>query len=105
MFDMAKMMKKAQDMQNQMKEIQSELERTEFTGTAGNGAVTVTCNGKHEFLNVSIKDEAMGDREMLEDLLLAALKDASGKVATTMEEKMGAVTAGLNMPGLNIPGF
>ena len=105
MFDMQKMMKKAQDMQNQMKSVQDELEATEFTGTAANGAVTITCNGKHEFLKVALTDDAMGDREMLEDLVLTALKDATGQVSKTMEEKMGAVTAGMNIPGLNLPGF
>lgn len=101
MFNIQQMMKQAQKMQDQMKEIQAEMERTEFTGTAGGGAVTVTCNGKYEFLSVKLNDEAMGDREMLEDLILAAIKDASNKVSSKMEEKMSGVTAGLNLPGFN----
>lgn len=105
MFNMQQMMKQAQKMQDQMKQVQVEMENSEFTGTAGGGAVTVTCNGKYEFTKVALTNEALGDREMLEDLVLAALKDATGKVNSTMEQKMGAVTSGLNIPGLNLPGF
>ena len=68
MFNIQQMMKQAQKMQDQMKSIQTEMESTEFTGTAGGGAVSVTCNGKFQFIRVSISQEAAGDREMLEDL-------------------------------------
>jgi len=105
MFNIQQMMKQAQKMQDEMKSIQTEMENAEFTGTAGGGAVTVTCNGKFQFLRVSISQEAAGDKDMLEDMILAALKDATDKVSKTMEEKMGAVTKGLNIPGLNLPGF
>jgi nucleoid-associated protein EbfC len=105
MFNMQQMMKQAQKMQDQMKKVQAEMESSEFTGTAGGGAVTVVCNGKYEFIKVSLNEDAMGDREMLEDLLLAALKDANHKVTDTMEKKMAEVTAGMNIPGLNLPGF
>lgn len=100
MFNMQQMMKQAQKMQDQMKEVQAEMERTEFTGTAGGGAVSITCNGKYEFVSVKLTDEAVGDREMLEDMVLAALKDVTDKVSDTMEKKMASVTAGLNIPGL-----
>jgi len=105
MFNMQQMMKQAQKMQDQMKGIQEEMERSEFTGTAGGGAVSVTCNGKYEFLKVVIKDDAMGDKGMLEDLVLAALQDAGNKVTETMEQKMAKITAGLNIPGFKLPGF
>lgn len=105
MFNMQQMMKQAQKMQDQMKGVQEEMERSEFTGTAGGGAVTVTCNGKYEFLSVKIKEDAMTDRDMLEDLVLAALQDASNKVTETMEQKMAKITAGLNIPGFKLPGF
>ncbi|HEY9688111.1 MAG TPA: YbaB/EbfC family nucleoid-associated protein [Coleofasciculaceae cyanobacterium] len=105
MFNIQQMMKQAQKMQDQMKDIQSEMEKTEFTGTAGGGAVTVVCNGKFEFASVKLTDEAMGDREMLEDMLLAAIQDATTKASSTMEQKMAAVTAGLNIPGMKLPGF
>jgi len=105
MFNMQQMMKQAQKMQDQMKGIQEEMERSEFSGSSGGGAVTVTCNGKYEFLSVKIKEDALGDREMLEDLVLAALQDASNRVTDTMEQKMSKITAGLNIPGFKLPGF
>jgi len=105
MFNMQQMMKQAQKMQDQMKGVQEEMERSEFTGTAGGGAVTITCNGKYEFISVKIKEDAMADRDMLEDLVLAALQDASNKVTETMEQKMSKITAGLNIPGFKLPGF
>lgn len=105
MFNMQQMMKQAQKMQDQMKDIQEDMERCEFTGTAGDGTVTVVCNGKYEFISVKIKEEAMSDREMLEDLMLVALKDVSTKISETMEHKMSKVTAGLNIPGFKLPGF
>ncbi|HEY9744811.1 MAG TPA: YbaB/EbfC family nucleoid-associated protein [Oculatellaceae cyanobacterium] len=103
MFNLQKMMQQAQKMQNDMKKVQEEMENSQFTGSAGGGAVTVTCNGKYEFLSVKISEEAAKDREMLEDLLLAALKDTSSKVSAAMEQKMSSITAGLNIPGLKLP--
>ena len=73
--------------------------------SSGGGAVSVTCNGKYEFLKVVIRDDAMGDKDMLEDLFLAALQDASNKVTEAMEQKMAKITAGLNIPGFKLPGF
>lgn len=105
MFNIQQMMKQAQKMQDQMKDIQEEMERSEFTGTAGGGAVVIVCNGKYEFISVKISPDAMGDKDMLEDLMLAALKDVSNKVTETMEKKMSKITAGLNIPGLKLPGF
>lgn len=105
MFNIQQMMKQAQKMQDQMKDVQTEMEGAEFTGTAGGGAVTITCNGKYEFTAVKIKEDALADRDMLEDLVLAALKDVSNKVTDTMEQKMSTITAGLNIPGLKLPGF
>ncbi len=103
MFNIQKMMQQAQKMQDDMKSVQTEMENTTFTGSAGGGAVVVTCNGKYEFLSVKISDEAAADKEMLEDMLVAALKDAGNKVSETMEKKMGSITAGLNIPGLKLP--
>jgi DNA-binding YbaB/EbfC family protein len=103
MFNIQKMMQQAQKMQDDMKKVQTEMENTEFTGSAGGGAVVVVCNGKYEFQSVKISEEAAGDKEMLEDMLLAALKDVSNKVTGAMEQKMGAITAGLNIPGLKLP--
>ncbi len=105
MFDIQKMMKQAQKMQDQMKTVQDEMEKTEFDGSAANDAVKVTINGKYQFLRVAISDEAMGDKDMLEDLVLTACRDATTKVSTTLEDKMGSLTNGMNIPGMNLPGF
>lgn len=104
-FDIQKMMKQAQKMQEQMGSIQAELEAMEVTGVAGGGAVKVTCNGKHEFSKIEISPEAFEDKDMLEDLILAALKDATNQVSNQAESKMSSLTAGLNIPGLKLPGF
>jgi len=103
MFDLQKMMKQAQDMQSKMQSIQEELERTEFQGQAGNGAVTVVMNGKHELVRVSISPEAMGDKAMLEDLILSAVNNANATVNQTAQEKMQSLTGGLKIPGLKLP--
>ncbi len=103
MMNLQKIMQQAQKMQDEMKRVQEELGRTEVTGRAGGDAVAITCNGKYEFLKVSISPEAAQDQEMLEDLILAALKDATGQISKIAESKMSAVTAGMNIPGL--PGF
>jgi DNA-binding YbaB/EbfC family protein len=105
MFNLQQMMKQAQKMQDQMKDIQSEMEKTEFTGTAGGNAVMITCNGKYQFLGVKISPDALsgGDASMVEDLILMALNDLSTKVTSAMEGKMSSVTAGLNIPGLKLP--
>jgi DNA-binding YbaB/EbfC family protein len=104
-FDIQKMLKQAQKMQEQMNSVQEELDRVEVTGSAGGGAVTVVCNGKHEFKKVTISPEAAGDAALLEDLVLTALKDASKKVSELAEAKFGEVTQGISIPGLKFPGF
>lgn len=103
MFDIHKMLKQAQKMQDQMQNVQKEMENTQFTGTAGNGLVTVVCNGKFEFLSVNIKPEALTDAGLLEDLVMAALKDATNQVTKTLEQRMKGVTEGMNIPGLKLP--
>lgn len=106
MFNMQKMMQQAQKMQKQMQGIQDEMADTHFTGKAGDNSVQVVCNGKYEFISVKIAPELVADsdlREMLEDLMLTALKDVSKTVTTSMEDKMSSVTSGLNIPGLKLP--
>ncbi len=99
-FDIQKMMKQAQKMQEQMATVQEELGHMEVTGSAGGGAVTVTCDGKGETKSVKISKEALEDVEMLEDLVLAAIKDASKKANDLAQEKMAGVTQGLKIPGM-----
>lgn len=96
------MMKKIQEMQENMQNVQEEVENSEFTASAGGGAVEVKVSGKHEILGIELKPEVVDpeDIEMLEDLLIASLNEAIRKANDTMESKMGQVTGGLNIPGL-----
>ena len=96
----AAMMKKIQDMQNEMARIQEEVENSEFSASAGGGAVEVTVNGKHEVLSVNIQPEVVDpeDVEILSDMIIAATNEAIRKAADTMEQRMGSATSGLGLP-------
>ena len=96
------MMQKLQKMQEQMAATQAAVEETEFTASAGGGAVEVTVNGKHEIKAIKMQPEVVDpeDIEMLEDLLLASLNEAMRKADETMESEMGKLTGGLNIPGM-----
>ncbi len=98
-------MKQAQQMQANMAKLQEELARTEVTGQAGGGMVSVIMNGRHEVRRVSIDPSLLGDdKEMLEDLIAAAVNDAVHKVESTSQERMAALTAGMNLPdGFKMP--
>jgi len=96
------MMQQAQKMQEDMQKAQSELEGVEVTGESGGGMVSLIMTGKREVRKVSIDDALVGDdKEMLEDLVAAAINDAVRKVAKLKKDKMGDVTAGIPLP----PGF
>jgi DNA-binding YbaB/EbfC family protein len=99
------MMKQAQAMQASMQKAQAEIETVEVVGESGGGMVKVTMNGKHEVKKVQIEPAvASDDREMLEDLVAAAINDAVHKVDARVQEKMAALTAGLNLPpGMKLP--
>ena len=98
------MLKKVQQMQEDMANLQADLDQREFVGSAGGDMVTVTVTGKHEVVSVKIKPEALeecdGDPEMLEDFVTIAVNDAISKAVKTSEEEMGAITSGLNIPGM-----
>lgn len=102
--DLNKMMRDAQKsimkMQEDMAKAQAELAATEVEGSAGGGAVRITCTGAQEFKSVRIKREAVDpeDVETLEDLILAALKDATEKSQALVQQKTGKITQGLNLP-------
>ncbi|HEB81402.1 MAG TPA: YbaB/EbfC family nucleoid-associated protein [Gammaproteobacteria bacterium] len=97
---MGNMLKQAQKMQEDMQKAQQEIANMEVEGTAGGGMVTVVMNGRHELLRVNLDDSLMGDdKEMIEDLLAAAVNDAVRKIEQTSSEKMSGLTAGLNLPG------
>jgi DNA-binding YbaB/EbfC family protein len=102
---MQQMLKQAQKMQQQIAAAQAELAEAELTGTAGGGLVTVTMSGAGEVKAVKIDPKVVDpdDVETLEDLVLAAVHNASDAVRELTEEKMGPVTGG--MGGLGLPGF
>ena len=91
-------------MQENMQKVQEELTRLEVTGQAGGGVVKVTITGKMEARKVTIDPSALGDAEMLEDLLVAALNDAVAKANEESDRRMAAVTAGMPLPpGMKLP--
>jgi DNA-binding YbaB/EbfC family protein len=97
------MMKQAQAMQENMQKAQQELANIEVTGQSGAGMVEIVMTCRHDVRKVSIEPALMqDDREVLEDLIAAAMNDAVRKVEKTSEEKMGGITAGLNIPGMNL---
>jgi nucleoid-associated protein EbfC len=94
------LMKQAQKMQADMQRAQEELANMEITGQSGGGMVKVVMTGRHDLKRVSIDDSLMGDdKEMLEDLIAAAVNDAVRQVEETSQERMSGMTAGLNLPG------
>ncbi|MDL2274168.1 YbaB/EbfC family nucleoid-associated protein [Oscillospiraceae bacterium OttesenSCG-928-G22] len=96
------MIKQAQKMQQDMIKMQQELEEKEFSASSGGGVVTATVNGKRDLLSVKISPEAVDpdDVEMLEDLIVAAVAQASKDAEAAMEAAMKQVTGGMSMPGL-----
>jgi DNA-binding YbaB/EbfC family protein len=100
----AGLMKQAQQMQENMKKMQDQLATVEVEGQAGAGMVKVLMTCKYDVRRVSIDDSVLDDKEMLEDLVAAAMNDAVRKVETTTQEKMAGFTAGLNLPpGMKLP--
>ena len=99
------LMKQAQVMQERMQKAQAEVQNIEVVGESGGGMVKVTLTGRHQVKRVQIEPAvAAEDREMLEDLLVAAFNDAAHKVETRTQEMMAAVTAGLQLPpGVKLP--
>ena|SRR3989338_1140024 len=99
------LMKQAQQMQENMQKMQEKLAAIEVEGQAGAGMVKVVMTCRHDVKRVSIDDSLMGeDKEMLEDLLAAAVNDAVRRVETTTQEKMSGFTSGLGLPpGMKLP--
>lgn len=98
------LMKQAQQMQANMKKAQDELATVEVEGQAGSGMVKVTMTCAHEVRRIKLDDSLLGDKEMLEDLMVLALNDAVKQVAATSKAKMSGFGAGLNLPpGMNLP--
>ena len=97
------LMKQAQQMQENMKRMQEQLAGVEVEGQSGAGMVRVLMTCRHDVRRVTIDPGVMDDKEMLEDLLAAAVNDAVRKVETTVQEKMASVTAGMLPPGMKLP--
>jgi nucleoid-associated protein EbfC len=98
--DMMGLMKQAAQLQSKMQEMQAELDRIEVEGSAGGGMVTVTLTAKGELKGVKVDDSLMKaeEKEILEDLLVAAHADGRRKAETVMQEKMKSLTGGLPLP-------
>jgi DNA-binding YbaB/EbfC family protein len=95
-------MQQAQKMQEDLKRVQEELAMQQVTGESGGGLVTIVMTGKREARKVTIDPSLLGDdKDMLEDLVAAAINDAVNKVGKMKKEKMSSITAGLPIP----PGF
>jgi DNA-binding YbaB/EbfC family protein len=98
------MMKQVQQMQNNMQKAQAQLAELEVEGVSGAGMVKVTMTCRNDVRRVQIDPAAMDDKEMLEDLIAAAMNDAVRKAEATTQEKMGALTQGMPLPpGMKMP--
>jgi len=100
--NMQKLMRQAQKMQEDIARVQAELKELRVEGSAGGNMVKATVSGSGELLDIQINREVVDpeDVEMLQDLVLTAVKDAMAKAAATASEQMAAVTGGMNIPGL-----
>ena len=109
-MDFHKMIKQAQQIQKKREAAQEELSSQQIEGSASQGAVTVKVNGKNQFISIKLKPEAINPEnpssvdadtlETLEDLITSAMKDANAKADALAQERMGAVTGGIKIPGL-----
>jgi len=102
--NIAGLMQQAQKMQQEMQKAQEELASLVVTGEAAGGLVRVTMTGKHAVRKVEIDPSLLDDREMLEDIVAAAVNDAVNRITTTTQERMSQMTAGINLPpGMKLP--
>ncbi len=101
-MDMNRMMKQARKMQEQMTKAQQEVAEQEFTATAGGGAVEATVKGNMRLVSLKIDPEAVDpdDVEILQDMIVAAVNGAIEDAETTTNDRMNAITGGLNIPGM-----
>ncbi len=100
---MGNLMKQAQQMQEKMQSMQEEIANMEVAGESGGGMVKVRLNGKHELTRVEIDEAVMDDKEMLEDLVVAAVNSAVGQLASETQSRYSEVTGGMNIPGFKMP--
>jgi hypothetical protein len=104
-MDIRALMKQAQQMQKKMEAAQAELATKEVSVEVAGGQVTAVMNGAHELLSLTIQPAVVdpADVEFLQDMILSAVNEANRKVDAMTQEQMGAVTGGMNLPGM--PGF
>ena len=105
-MNLQKMMKQAQQMQAKMAEMQEQMEKTEYTGESGGGMVKATINGKGFARGITIDESLMDkeEKEMLEDLIVAAINDAKQKAEDSAANEMASMTEGLPIPpGMKLP--
>lgn len=106
-MDIRSLMKQAQQMQQKMAEIQEELGRREVEAVVGGGQVTAVMNGRRELIRLEINPDIVDrdDVEFLQDMILSAVNEAGRKAEELSQKEMGALTGGLNIPGMNLPGM
>ena len=102
MPNMGKLMKQAQQLQAKMAKMQEELSEKTVEASAGGGMIVAVANGKQELVSIQIEREVIDpdDAEMLQDLIMAAVNDALNRAREMMNEEMGKVTQGMNIPGM-----
>ena len=106
MKNLGQMMKQAQEMQTRMQEMQTKLAAVEIAGTSGGGLVSVTLNGKGEMRALSVDDRLLvpPDKEVLEDLVVAAFNDARRKVDDYVQDETSKIMGGIQLPpGMKLP--
>ena len=106
MNNMSQIMKQAKAMQEKMAEMQKKIEETEIEGSSGGGAVKIVMNGKHEIKNLFIDPSIINpdEKEVLEDLIIAALNDVNKKIAENTNDQLGSISGGMGLPpGLKFP--
>ena len=101
--EIGQLMKQASELQAKMKQVQSELDSERVEGVSGGGLVKVEMNGRHDVCKVSIDENLMEDREVLEDLVAAAINDAVRRVDEASQAKLEDLTGGINFPMQNWP--
>ena len=105
-MDIRAIMQQAQQMQAKMAKVQEELASRTVTAEVAGGQIQTVMNGKHQLVSLTIKPETVDpeDVEFLQDLIVSAVNEATRKVEELVEQEMGSVTGGMNLPGLNLPG-
>lgn len=99
-MDLQRLLREAQKMQSKVSKVEKELNEAEYKGK--NGPVTIKINGKHEVISVEIEEDVLSaeNKDMLQDMILLAFNEANEKANKERDEKMGAVTAGVSIPGV-----